>query len=81
MIKIIRYRYINIYKYLFNVYFDFKNNFIFLFLNEYENFFFYIVYFEIYIDKIINFFIIFYQYMKNLIFYYKLENLMMKCYI
>lgn len=60
MIKFIRYRYINIYKYLFNAYFDFKNNFIFLFLNEYENLFFYIAYLEIYIDKITNFFIIFY---------------------
>lgn len=48
MIKIIRYRYINIYKHLFNAYFDFKNNFIFLFLNEYENLFF--IYSEIYIS-------------------------------
>lgn len=56
MIKIIRYRY----KYLFNAYFDFKNNVIFLFLNEYENLFFYIAYLEIYIDKITDFFIIFY---------------------
>lgn len=55
MIKIIRYRFINIYKYLFNVYFDFYE-----YEYEYENFFFYIVYIKIYIDKIINFIIVFY---------------------
>lgn len=55
MIKIIRYRYINIYKYLFNAYFDFYE-----YEYEYENLFFYIAYIEINIDKITNFFIIFY---------------------